>query len=322
VLKTVFTSEGTARVRPRQRGRRATVMVALVAVVVLATASCATSPGRRADDGAVHVVAAENFWGSLAQQLGGPRARVTSIIDNPNADPHDYEPTAADARALATADLAVVNGIGYDEWASKLLAANPVEGRRTLNVGDVVGIEAGGNPHRWYSPTDVRQVVGAITAAYKQLDPAHADYYDREHDSVLSKNLRLYFSYFDAIKAKYTGTPIGASESLVVPLADALGLRLLTPASFLEAVSEGAEPTAADKSLIDRQIETGQITVFIYNSQNATPDVQAQVDAARAHGIPVVSVTETMTPANNAFQHWQGGQLQRLRYALMQVTSG
>src|ERR1700757_4823553 len=107
----------------------------------------------------IHVVAAENFWGSIAAQLGGSRVQVTSVITSPATDPHDYEPTAVDARTLAGAQMVIVNGIGYDPWAPKLLAANPVDGRLVLTVGDLVGIKPGGNPHRWYSPTDVQRVI-------------------------------------------------------------------------------------------------------------------------------------------------------------------
>src|SRR5437588_5431273 len=110
----------------------------------------------------IHVVAAENFWGSLAAQLGGDRVQVTSVIANPTTDPHDYEPTALDARTFAGAQMAIVNGVGYDPWASKLIAANPVKGRVVLTVGDLVGIRPGGNPHRWYSPSDVQKVIGDI----------------------------------------------------------------------------------------------------------------------------------------------------------------
>src|SRR5947208_10499189 len=92
----------------------------------------------------IHVVAAENFWGSIAAQLGGDRVHVTSVISNPAADPHDYEPTARDARTFAGAQMAIVNGVGYDPWASRLVGANPVHGRVVLTVGDLVGVRAGG----------------------------------------------------------------------------------------------------------------------------------------------------------------------------------
>src|SRR6266404_2439391 len=119
----------------------------------------------------IHVVAAENFWGSIAAQLGGNRVQVTSVISNPATDPHDYEPTALDARTIAGAQLVIVNGIGYDPWAPKLLAASPVAGRLTLTVGGLLGLKDGDNPHQWYSAAHVRQVIAAITADYKRLDP-------------------------------------------------------------------------------------------------------------------------------------------------------
>src|SRR5439155_10348223 len=129
-----------------------------------ALAGCATTPTGATSGNAttLNVVAAENFWGSLATQLGGEHVTVTSIIDNPDADPHDYEPTARDGRAIAAARLVVVNGVGYDPWADKLVAANPVDNRTVLNVGDLVGVKAGGNPHRWYGPADVRKVVDEL----------------------------------------------------------------------------------------------------------------------------------------------------------------
>jgi zinc/manganese transport system substrate-binding protein len=296
------------------------VMVAVAGLVCGCATSASSSNSSTSTGRVVQVVAAENFWGSLATQLGGSHAQVTSIIDNPNADPHDYEPTASDARTMASSQLALVNGIGYDGWASKLVAANPVSGRTVITVGDVVGIPAGGNPHRWYSPTNVRQVLDAITSAYKRLDPADATYFDQQHQTVLSVNLKDYFDTVAAIKARYAGTPVGASESIFAPLAQALGLRLLTPASFLDAISEGSDPTAADKTAIDRQIQSRQIKVYVYNSQNATPDVQAQVNAARRQGIQVATVTETLTPAGASFQTWQVRQLHDLQQALTKAT--
>jgi zinc/manganese transport system substrate-binding protein len=294
-----------------------------VALLALALSACTTSPSRPVSAGAtatINVVAAENFWGNLAEQLGGARVKVASIIDNPDADPHDYEPTAADARTVASARLAIVNGVGYDAWADKLVAANPAADRIVLNVGDLVGVKAGGNPHRWYSATDVRKVIDQITADYKRLDAADAAFFDRQHDTVVNTNLKDYFRLIDQIRTTYAGTPVGASESIFTPLAEATGLKLLTPESFLDAISEGGDPTAADKATIDDQIAHKRIKVYVYNSQNATPDVRAEVNAARAAGIPVTTVTETLTPAGATFQDWQVAQLTALKQALAQAT--
>jgi zinc/manganese transport system substrate-binding protein len=292
-------------------------------------AGCSTSPKNSASSGGsggagsskkISVVAAENFWGSIAVQLGGDHVTETSIIDNPDTDPHDYEPTAADARSVASAQFVIANGIGYDAWTSKLLAANPAQSRQELVVGDLVGLKDGDNPHRWYSPADVHTVIEKITATYKQLDPADAAYFDTQKTTFENKTLASYNQLIATIKAKYAGTPVGASESIVSPLADALGLKMLTPYSFLKAISEGTDVSASDKATIDQQIKSKQIKVYIYNSQNSTPDVAAQVKEAKAAGIAVTTLTETMSPASATFEQWQTSQLQGIQSALAQAT--
>jgi len=309
-------------VSPMFRGHRWRWLapVAAVALAGCSTTAATTAPAHPSGSAVIDVVAAENFWGSLAEQLGGSRVKVTSIIDNPDADPHDYEPTAADGRAISAARLAIVNGVGYDAWATKLADANPSTSRTVLTVGDLVGAGDGDNPHRWYDPDDVRRVVDRITADYQKADPADAAFFATRHDTVLRMNLAPYFDAVARIKATYAGTPVGASESIFAMLAPALGLNLVTPAAFLTAISEGGDPTAQDKATIDTQIKTKQIKVYVYNSQNATPDVQAQVDEARAAGIPVATITETLTPAGASFEDWQVAQLNALAQALHQAT--
>lgn len=323
--------------RVREVGlRRAGVLLAAGALVAVGVAGCATTPsalptapgrspgtsgGSAAPGGGkVAVVAAENFWGSLASQLGGEHAAVTSVIINPDTDPHDYEPTPADGRAVATAQYVIDNGIGYDPWAAKLAAANPSPHRVVLTVGDLVGVSDGGNPHQWYSPDSVTKVIDQMTADYQRLDPGDAAYFDQQKQALRTQGLARYTGLIAQIKARYGGTPIGASESIVTPLAQGLGLNLITPQAFLNAISEGSDPTAADKATVDEQIRTRAIKVYLYNSQNSTPDVQAQVAEAQAAGIPVATVTETLTPAQASFQDWQADQLQRLAAALAQAT--
>jgi zinc/manganese transport system substrate-binding protein len=286
----------------------------------LALAACGSARGDSTASGQVHVVAAENFWGSLASQLGGDKASVTSIIDNPNADPHDYEPTSADGRAVAAADLVIANGVGYDPWAQKLVQSSKASGQILLTVGKLVGVADDGNPHRWYSPGDVARVIDQITADLKTIDPSDAAYFDERATTVKTVDLKDYRATLDQIKATYAGTPVGASESIFAPLAEYLGLSLLTPARFLTAVSEGTDPTAADKATIDSQIADKKIKVYVYNTQNVTPDIDRQVKAARAAGIPVATVTETLTPAGASFQQWQVAELQGLAAALKQAT--
>jgi zinc/manganese transport system substrate-binding protein len=295
-------------------------MLAGLMAVATALGGCVAGGAGPKEGGPLQVVAAEKVWGSIAAQLGGTHVRVTSIIDNPNADPHDYEPTTEDARTMASASLAIVNGIGYDPWAGRLLAANPVPGRAVLDVGTLVGVPTGGNPHRWYSPTDVRRVIEAITAQYRKLDPGSVAYFDQRRSSFETMGLADYHRLISGIRTRYAGTPVGASESIFALMAPALGLDLLTPPSFLAAISEGTDPTAADKAAIDDQILSHRIKVYVYNSQNATPDVQRQIEEARTAGIPVATITETPVPAGATFQGWQVRELRGLAAALGLAT--
>jgi zinc/manganese transport system substrate-binding protein len=262
------------------------------------------------------VVAAENFWGSIATQLAGSHANIQSIITNPQTDPHAYEPTPSDGRAIAGASFVIENGAGYDPWAQHLIDANPSSTRAVLDVGKLNGVAEGGNPHMWYNPAFVLEVIDAITSRLQQLDPADAAYFTTQHDTYLSTGLKQYDDLRAQIKQKYAGTPVGATESIFAYLATDLGLNLISPPDFLKAISEGTDPTAADKATMDSQITSKQIKVLVFNSQNSTPDVQALVDKARGEGIPVPSVTETLDPANLTFQDWQSKQLQALLNAL------
>jgi zinc/manganese transport system substrate-binding protein len=268
----------------------------------------------------VRVAAAENFWGSIARQLGGVHARVISIIANPNTDPHSYEPTAADARAVASARLAIENGAGYDPWMTRLLAADTGAQIGVLNVAATLGVPADGNPHRWYNPANVRTVIRRLTARLSTADPADRRYFARREARLTRTGLRRYHDLIAAIRRRYAGTPVGASESIFAMLAPALGLRLITPPSFLKAITEGTEVSAADKQAIDRQISRHEIKIYVYNSQNVTPDVRAQLTAARAAHIPVVSITETLTPPQASYQAWQVRQLQGIRAALARTA--
>ncbi|MGV1048869.1 MAG: metal ABC transporter solute-binding protein, Zn/Mn family [Solirubrobacterales bacterium] len=266
--------------------------------------------------GKLDVVAAEDFWGSIAEQLGGDQVEVTSIITNPAADPHDYEPSSEDARTMAAAEVAIVNGIGYDEWAQKLIDANPSSGRTVLTVGDVLGLVAGDNPHQWYSPTSVEKVIAQITADYKRADPGRAAYFDRQRQAFEGEGLAEYDGLISQIEASYSGTPVGASESIFEPLAPSLGLDLVTPRGFMDAISEGTEPSPSDKATADRQLSAKQIAIWVYNSQNATPDVQRLNDEAKAAGIPIATVTETLTPEGASFQDWMAQELRGIEAAL------
>jgi zinc/manganese transport system substrate-binding protein len=308
--------------------RRFPSVIFVAAVAAIALAGCGTgaspsSPATGASAASVQVIpvaASTDAWGSILSELGGTHVQATSIISNPDTDPHAYEPTPADARKIAASKVFVENGVGYDSWAAKAVAANPTSDRSVVEVGAVTGTPDDGNPHQWYAPESVGKVADAITAALKKADPSSAAYFDAQRADFDSKALADYHATIAEIKAKYAGTPVGASESIFAPMASALGLNLVTPASFLKAISEGTDPSPADLATIKSQITGKQLKVYVFNSQNSTPDVAAQVDAAKAAGIPVSAVTETLSPKGATFQDWQTTQLKALETALAQAT--
>jgi zinc/manganese transport system substrate-binding protein len=312
--------------QPEQRWHAAPVALATGALALAALALMLSGCDRSgtaqpsAASGRLQVVAAENFWGSIAAQLGGTQASVTSIIVNPGTDPHSYEPNAQDARTMAGAQLAIVNGIGYDNWAPKLLAASPVDGRIVLNVGNVLGLHEGDNPHQWYSPASVARVVERIVADYDALEPSAAAYFAQREQIFKTRDLARYDALRKEIRAKYAGTPVGYSESIFRPLGEDLGLKLLTPYSFAKAIAEGGDVSAQDKQRTDTQARKRLIKIWVFNSQNVTPDVQRINDIAREEEIPIATITETLSPASDSFEQWQVAELEGIARALHEAT--
>jgi zinc/manganese transport system substrate-binding protein len=189
-----------------------------------------------------------------------------------------------------------------------------------LDVGHLLGLSQGQNPHQWYSPPSVRRVIEQIVADYQRLDPHDSAYFAQRRTVFEQRDLAQYNRLIRAIRSRYAGVPVGYSESIFQPLAEALGLRLLTPYSFAKAIAEGTDVSAADKEAVDMEAQRRQIAVWVYNSQNATPDVQRVNQLARAAHIPIATITETLSPASATFEQWQVAQLLRLQQALHEAT--
>jgi zinc/manganese transport system substrate-binding protein len=282
--------------------------------LILGITACGGSPAD-AQSGLVKVVAAENFWGSIATQLGGSKANVQSVVSDPNADPHEYESSTNDARAFAEAALVILNGAGYDDWGQKLLAANPSSHRQVLTVAVLLGKKAGDNPHFWYDPDYVNRVADRITASYKSIDPVDAVYFDQQR-ATLALAVKPYLDRIAEIKARFGGKPVASTESIFVYMANATGLDLISPAAFMQAVSEGNDPPASAVVTFQDQITNRQIKVLVYNVQTATSITTNMKNLATANHIPVVGISETLQPDTSTFQDWQLRQLTNLENAL------
>jgi zinc/manganese transport system substrate-binding protein len=283
---------------------------------LLPLAACGSGTAGAQQSGTLQVVAGENFWGSIAAQLGGSRVSVTSIVSDPNADPHEYQSNAQTARTFATAHYVILNGAGYDSWAQQILDANPVSGRKVFTVAGLLGKREGDNPHFWYDPDYVARVVNQITSDYKALDPADASYFDRQNSQFLNSALKPYHDRIASIKAKFAGQKVGATENIFVYMASALGLDLISPPEFMQAVAEGNDPPAATVAEFQQQVQQKQISVLVYNVQTSTDVTNGLKLLAAQQNIPVVGVSETLQPVDASFQDWQYAQLLALQNAL------
>ncbi len=275
------------------------------------------TPAPTVNTNVLHVVAAENFWGSVISQIGGDHVQVLSIVTDPNADPHEYESNTADARAVATADYVVVNGAGYDTWMDKLLGAAGNQSRTVLKVADVLGKKEGDNPHFWYDPSYVNQVAAHMEHDLIAIDPTNADYY-RSQYAALQSSLTQYQNDIAAIRQQYRGTKVGATEDIFVYFAQAAGLDLTTPPAFIQAVGDGSDPPASSVVTFQNQITNKQIKVLVYNVQTDTPITENIKTMAENKHIPVVPISETMQPPTGRFQDWMESEVAALQAALQQ----
>jgi zinc/manganese transport system substrate-binding protein len=322
-MATMAAAKPGSNARPRAFGG-----LVLLVVGALALASCGSSnpsspPTAKAGvpTHTVNIVAGENFWGSIVSELAGKAGNVTSIVTDPNADPHNYESSSNDARAFATADYVVLNGAGYDAWAAKLLSGNPNSKRRVFTVADLLGKKEGDNPHFWYNPNYVAKVTDQIEADLKSLDPADTAYFDAQRAAFDSAIVPVTTTLAE-IRTNFAGVPVAATESIFVYLADYLGLDLISPPEFMQAVAEGNDPPAPSVALFQDQIAKRLPKVLVYNRQTSTVVTTNIEKQAAGAGIATIGVTETIQPSGARYEQWFEAEALALENALKSSAHG
>lgn len=268
-------------------------------------------PGRA--QAAIAVVAAENMYGDVAAQIAGPDAGVTSVLSNPNQDPHLFEASPSVARSLAAATLVIYNGADYDPWMDKLLAAQGSAQRTVIVAAGLMHKHSGDNPHLWYDPATMRAVAIAAAAALAAQDPAHAAGY-AARQARFAAALDQLDTRIAALRARYAGTPVTATEPVFGLMAAALGVTMRNE-RFQLAVMNDTEPRASDTAAFEDDLVHHRVRALIYNSQATGPAAQRLLGIARQAAIPVVAVTET-EPAGTPYQAWMAAQLDALDHAL------
>ena len=263
----------------------------------------------------VAVVGTENFYADLLAQIGGARVRATSLLNDPNADPHAFESSPQDAAVVADARLVIVNGLGYDSFMDKLLAASPNPDRIVINVEQLLGMADGSNAHVWYDPPTMPRLATAVAAALATIDPVNGPYFD-ERATSYAASLAPMAAKIAAMRTRFSGVPVAFTEPVAGYLADAIGLRVLTPEGFQKSIEDGTDPAPIDVAGETDLLTNKLVRVLIYNSQVSTPITSQMHDLAVANGIPVVGVAETIPATYGDFQDWQLGQLVQLEQAL------
>jgi zinc/manganese transport system substrate-binding protein len=289
-------------------GRGRIAVVRLVAGLFAAIAA-----GAVAHAAPIRIVAAENFYGGVARAIGGDAAAVTSILSNPNQDPHAFEAGAATARAFAAAGVVIVNGAGYDPWALRLIAAAPAAGRHVIVVADLVGKTPGDNPHLWYDPATMPALAQALAADLSRLDPGHGGYFAARLASFVAA-MKPLEARIAALRAKDAGVPVTATEPVFGYMATALGL-VMRNRRFQLAVMNGTEPGARDIAAFERDLRAHAVRLMLYNSQTSDALTQRLRAIAAAAGVPVVGVSET-EPEGKTYTEWMMSQLEAVDRAL------
>jgi zinc/manganese transport system substrate-binding protein len=280
--------------------------------LALTLAFGAAAPAHAAE-GQIAVVAAENFYGDIARQIGGDQVAVLSIMNNPDQDPHLFETTPSIVRQLAAAQIAILNGANYDPWMDKLLAATPRVGRTVISAAQLTGRKPGDNPHLWYDPVTMPAVATALAEALAKADSAHALDYTVRLKMTLAALGRI-TQRVAQLKAKHAGTAVTATEPVFGPMAEALGLTMRNQ-RFQLAMMNDTEPSARDMAAFESDLKERKVKVLIYNSQVSEKLTERLRDIAYKAKVPVVGVTETM-PANTSFQDWVLSELDALDKAL------
>ncbi|MDT7707776.1 MAG: zinc/manganese transport system substrate-binding protein [Pseudonocardiales bacterium] len=302
--------------------RRAILTPALATSAALALAACGSgAPAATNADGttALSVVASTDVYGAIAQAIGGDAVKVTSIINSPDADPHEYEAKPADAVAVDEAKVLVYNGAGYDDFATKLLAASGTK-PTTIDVSELSGLQApaGGtfNEHVWYSFPTVKKLASTLAADLGAADPAQASTFTANATAFNAKIDGL-TAKLDAVKAAHSGEKVGITEPVPLYMVQAAGLVDATPAEFSQAVEEGTDPPAAVLADTLKTLQgPDKVKALLPNAQTETPLTKQVEQAATAGGVPVVKVSETLPAGVTDYVAWMTQQVDALAAAL------
>jgi zinc/manganese transport system substrate-binding protein len=301
--------------------RHLTLAVVVPLGAVLLASGCSATAGASDPGGKIVAVGAENEYANVIQQVGGKYVQVSAIMSNPNTDPHTFEASAAVARLVSSAQLVVQNGVGYDGFMNTIENAVPSSARKLIVVQTLLGLpDSTPNPHLWYKPSTMPAVANAIAADLAALQPAHASFFKAQAAAFVS-SLSTWNNAIAAFKAKYPDTPVATTEPVADYMLQAAGADNLTPWAFQADIMNGTDPSAQDVATQRSLFTQHQVKVFLYNQQVTDSLTESFISLARANGIPVVGVYETMPVPGYDYQSWMLAEVQDLQKAVADNVS-
>jgi zinc/manganese transport system substrate-binding protein len=312
--------------RTRSVARTAALSLAMAAATALLATACssATAAGSRGGTGgtdSIQAIGAENEYANVIQQIGGKYVQATAIMSNPNTDPHTFEASPAVAREIANASLIVQNGVGYDTWATDINNAVPSDGRKVIDVQQLLGLpDSTPNPHLWYNPTTMPKVATAIANDLAAIQPAHASYF-KANAAKFTQSLSAWTQAIAQFKAAHPNTPVATTEPVADYMLQAAGADNMTPWAFQADIMNGTDPSpqnvAAEKALFTQH----KVKVFLYNQQVTDTLTDSFIELAHANGVPVVGVYETMPTPGYDYQTWMTAEVNALDKAVTAKVS-
>ena len=306
-----------------RRGLRAAAAIGAAIGVALLASGCSASfaAGSSGAGGKIVAVGAENEYADVIQQVGGKYVQVSAIMSNPNTDPHTFEASASVGRLINAAQLVVQNGLGYDTFMNTIENAVPDSSRDVIVVQKLLGLpDSTPNPHLWYQPATMPAVAKAIAAGLASLQPAHAAYF-KANAAAFTASLAGWDAAMAAFKAKYPNTPVATTEPVADYLLQAVGADNLTPWAFQADIMNGTDPSAQDVAVQRSLFTQHKVKVFLYNQQVTDSLTESFISLARANGIPVVGVYETMPEPGYHYQSWMLAEVRDLRAAVADHVS-
>jgi zinc/manganese transport system substrate-binding protein len=317
------------------RTRSGVLAVALPLAAALLASACSSSSSSSPESSAsgrgtaaaaasatkITAIGAENEYADVIAQVGGKYVQASSILSNPNTDPHTFEASPAIGREMSAAKLIVQNGVGYDDWAATIENADPSDGRQVIDVQQLLGLpDSTPNPHLWYRPATMPAVANAVAAKLGQIDPAHASYYKVNAASFIS-SLSAWNQALAAFKSAHPGTPVATTEPVADYMLQAAGTDNLTPWSFQADIMNGTDPSPQDVAAQRALFTQHKVKVFLYNQQVTDSLTESYIKLANENGIPVVGVYETMPTPGYTYQSWMEAEVNALNKAVTSKIS-